>query len=51
MYAKDGAYYIAGTNKVGEPQNFEKAPTVNWNLCDDCVNQDHKHRFINNYCI
>ena len=27
MYAKDGKYYIAsGTNKVGEPQSFEKAP-------------------------
>ena len=47
MYAKDGKYYIAsGTNKVGEPQSFEKAPIINWNLCDECVNQDHTHVFL-----
>ena len=47
MYAKDGKYYIAsGTNKVGEPQSFEKAPIINWNLCDDCVNQDHTQVFL-----
>ena len=47
MYAKDGKYYIAsGTNKVGEPQSFEKAPIINWNLCDECVNQDHTQVFL-----
>ena len=47
MYAKDGKYYIAsGTNKVGEPQSFEKAPIINWNLCDECVDQDHTQVFL-----